>query len=126
LLTPYKSKWDCGQAGGGDPADLDGNIILCGRSDRDADRFFNGSIAHLALFDSAVTQFEVATLYSAYAAAGEVTPGSRLITEGQTLLSVTDVGTVVTSTIVLLSQSRMSGVTSSLPQYPVDFLSYFP
>ncbi len=64
--------WHCGQAGGGDPADLDGNIILCGRTDRDADRFFNGSIAHLALFDSAVTQFEVATLYSAYAAAGKV------------------------------------------------------
>lgn len=34
-------------ADGGSPFSLNGSIVLCGRSDGDAERFFDGSIAYL-------------------------------------------------------------------------------
>ncbi|PRW58639.1 hypothetical protein C2E21_2984 [Chlorella sorokiniana] len=51
---------------GGDPAQLTSNIYLCSRSDSDPDRFFDGSVAHLMLFNSALDPKEVAGLYSTY------------------------------------------------------------
>jgi hypothetical protein len=37
---------------GGDPMDLSsGHLVLCGRSDRDPQRFYSGLISNLALFD---------------------------------------------------------------------------
>lgn len=41
---------------GGKPIAVDGNLVLCGRADLGADRFFDGRIAQLSVFDSALTQ----------------------------------------------------------------------
>eukprot|EP00967_Tisochrysis_lutea_P056465 scaffold71317_cov31-Tisochrysis_lutea.AAC.1 len=44
---------------GGAPADLDGPITLCGRSDLSLERFFTGQLSNLMLFDTALTEDEV-------------------------------------------------------------------
>ncbi|KAF5839090.1 hypothetical protein DUNSADRAFT_1635 [Dunaliella salina] len=54
------------QVTGGAPADLDGPITLCGRSDLSVERFFSGQLSNLMLFDTALTEDEVAELYSSY------------------------------------------------------------
>eukprot|EP00884_Botryococcus_braunii_P015271 jgi/Botrbrau1/2427/Bobra.0395s0049.1 len=56
------------QVGGGRPINL-GRIYLCTRADLDPDRFFNGSIAHLSLYDQAFSTQNVSFLYTAYATA---------------------------------------------------------
>ncbi|KAL4430893.1 hypothetical protein ABPG75_006149 [Micractinium tetrahymenae] len=53
-------------ATGGGPANLTDTIYLCSRSDSDYQRFFDGSVAHLLLFDRALTAQNVAGLYKAY------------------------------------------------------------
>lgn len=53
-------------ATGGGPADLTDSIYLCSRSDSDHQRFFDGSVAHLLLFDRALTPQNVAGLYQIY------------------------------------------------------------
>lgn len=72
-------------ATGGGPADLTDYIYLCSRSDSDNHRFFDGSVAHLLLFDRALTVQDVAGLYQAYAvnSTGEpaVTEASRAETD---------------------------------------------
>lgn len=60
------------QPGGGQPADL-GNLYLCTRADTDPDRFFNGSIAHLQLYNEAVAPNNVSALYTSYISTGELT-----------------------------------------------------
>lgn len=40
---------------GGDPIYINGSLVLCGRSDNAAERFFNGKIAQFAVFDNALT-----------------------------------------------------------------------
>lgn len=44
---------------GGDPINLDGEIVLCGRSDKQTSRFFEGRVAQLALFDAYLEDYEV-------------------------------------------------------------------
>ena len=39
----------------GDPLDIDGPVMLCGRSDQLNARFFDGKIAQFSLFDNALT-----------------------------------------------------------------------
>ncbi|KAL4426385.1 hypothetical protein ABPG77_004679 [Micractinium sp. CCAP 211/92] len=53
-------------ATGGGPADLTDSIYLCSRSDSDQQRFFDGSVAHLLLFDHALTAKNVAGLFQTY------------------------------------------------------------
>jgi hypothetical protein len=59
---------------GGDPADLDGSITLCSRSDRDPTRFFSGALAGLQLWDWALEDEEVAALYAEWVQQGVVYP----------------------------------------------------
>ena len=44
---------------GGSPIHVDGDIVLCGRSDLAADRFFDGRITQFAIFDNALTSAAV-------------------------------------------------------------------
>ncbi|GAB4817823.1 hypothetical protein N2152v2_004869 [Parachlorella kessleri] len=54
------------KAPGGDPALMTDSITLCARSDFDVDRFYDGSVAHLMLFNDALAPDQVATLYQIY------------------------------------------------------------
>ena len=47
---------------GGDPMFLNSPITLCGRVDLNADRFFDGRLAELSIFDNALTRPQVAAL----------------------------------------------------------------
>ena len=51
LLATADSANEIGTVDGGDPIFVDGDLVLCGRSDFSSDRFFNGKIAHMAIFD---------------------------------------------------------------------------
>lgn len=51
------------------------DIVLCGRSDRSASRFFDGRVAQLALFDEALSPAAVEALWRA--AGGKRTPPPR-------------------------------------------------
>lgn len=44
---------------GGDPFKPGGRIYLCGRFDQNPDRFFDGELAHLGLFSTALTEEKV-------------------------------------------------------------------
>ena len=44
---------------GGAPLRMDGPIVLCGRSDNDSTRGYNGRLTQLALFNRALTPVEV-------------------------------------------------------------------
>ena len=44
---------------GGLPIQVDGDIVLCGRSDLAADRFFDGLITQFTIFDNALTSAAV-------------------------------------------------------------------
>ena len=48
---------------GGKPMNLTGPIVLCGRSDNDTARGYEGRISQLAVFDNALTPLQVYTLY---------------------------------------------------------------
>ena len=48
---------------GGNPMNLTGNIILCGRSEGDAARGYDGQLAELTIFDSALTATQIEALY---------------------------------------------------------------
>jgi hypothetical protein len=50
---------------------LNDSIYLCTRSDMDVLRHFDGIMAHLALFDEALSAHEVAALYATYVLNGE-------------------------------------------------------
>lgn len=54
------------QVGGGAPILMNGPMQLCSRSDRNTNRSFDGSVAHLGLFDMALTGDQILTLYNAY------------------------------------------------------------
>ena len=49
---------------GGDPMFLNSPITLCGRVDLNADRFFDGRLAELSIFDNALTRPQVASAVS--------------------------------------------------------------
>lgn len=51
---------------GGDPLTMDGDIHLCGRSDLDPQRHFSGRVAHLQLFDRALSLHEVDNLHESF------------------------------------------------------------
>ena len=48
---------------GGARMRLDGPIVLCGRSDNDTTRGYNGLLTQLAIFDSALTPVQVYEIY---------------------------------------------------------------
>lgn len=50
---------------GSGPLQLNGSITLCARADLMAGRFFDGSLAHLAIYDEALTPEEMQSLYTA-------------------------------------------------------------
>lgn len=56
---------------GGDPISLNGYIHLCSRSNGDPDRHFDGSIAHLSLFDTTLSEQEVFIMYEQFLVASE-------------------------------------------------------
>ncbi|EFN59099.1 hypothetical protein CHLNCDRAFT_137883 [Chlorella variabilis] len=49
---------------GGDPMLLDGNVVLCVRSDDPGGRHYDGQLAHLGLHDTALDETQVGLLYS--------------------------------------------------------------
>ena len=49
---------------GGDPIILNGTIALCGRSDNNTLRGFNGRLAQLSLFNASLTNSSVAALFN--------------------------------------------------------------
>lgn len=53
----------CSQVTGGDPIELDGEINLCGRAENSTDRFFDGSMAHLSVFNTPLSADNVRNLY---------------------------------------------------------------
>lgn len=52
--------------------------MLCARSDRDPLSFFGGQVAQLALFDSALSETQVAALYTEYVKQGLLYPQGAL------------------------------------------------
>ena len=53
---------------GGKPLEIDGSIVLCGRSDDTAQRGFTGSLAELALWNTAITAQQVSAIYNSVSA----------------------------------------------------------
>jgi hypothetical protein len=51
------------QVGGGAPMDIQGNITLCAVSDLDPNRFYDGRLADLSIYDRALTPLEVTNIY---------------------------------------------------------------
>ena len=74
---------------GGDPISLTGHIHLCGRSNGDPERHFDGSVAHLSLFDTTLSGQEIFTMYEEFLVAAEgiqiVHPVRRTVTGEQCL-----------------------------------------
>eukprot|EP00887_Chlorella_sp_A99_P005410 scaffold1.g5410.t1 len=54
------------EATGGQPAEIDEPIHLCARSDLDPDRFYDGAVAHLTIWNDALTPDQVAGIYRQY------------------------------------------------------------
>ena len=50
---------------GGQPMNIDGSIVLCGRSDGDNARGYSGQLAELAIWDESLSEAAVAKIYSA-------------------------------------------------------------
>lgn len=48
------------QIDGGDPMVLDGDVVLCARSDDPSGRHFDGRLAYLGLYDAALEEGQVA------------------------------------------------------------------
>lgn len=48
---------------GGQPMNIDGKIVLCGRSDRDMTRGYSGQLAELAIWDGSLSSAQVAAIY---------------------------------------------------------------
>ncbi|GMH38691.1 hypothetical protein BSKO_06575 [Bryopsis sp. KO-2023] len=80
------------QVTGGDPIDLTGKIHLCGRAVDSEDRYFEGSIAHLALFDTPLSREQVQDLFQTFFATKNQVDGEsgedevKLTKEGNTCL----------------------------------------
>uniref|UniRef100_A0A1D1ZX47 LamG-like jellyroll fold domain-containing protein n=1 Tax=Auxenochlorella protothecoides TaxID=3075 RepID=A0A1D1ZX47_AUXPR len=70
------------RASGGHPITSSDNIHLCARFDEADDRYYDGYLAHLMLFDHAVREEQVAQLYNAYAMSAPpgASPGSSVVT----------------------------------------------
>ena len=62
---------------GGNPMNLTGNIILCGRLEGDAARGYDGQLAELTIFDSALTAPQIEALYYAVSTLGPSNPACR-------------------------------------------------
>eukprot|EP01025_Chloroclados_australasicus_P055058 TRINITY_DN6593_c1_g1_i3.p1 TRINITY_DN6593_c1_g1~~TRINITY_DN6593_c1_g1_i3.p1 ORF type:complete len:1003 (+),score=63.74 TRINITY_DN6593_c1_g1_i3:441-3449(+) len=52
-----------GQVHGGDPIYLDSDIHLCGTTDNNPDRYFDGLVSQLSLYDQALTALNIQELY---------------------------------------------------------------
>lgn len=65
---------------GGKAMSLDGDIVLCGRSDGTAQRGYSGSLAELAIWDTVITSQQVAMIYKSVSAA--CSHGPLLSSEG--------------------------------------------
>ena len=73
--------------GGGSPLAIDANITLCTRSDGDADRFYDGRLTQLSVYDGALDGTTIAMLLSTVHAcslsscvvhkSAETTPGMK-------------------------------------------------
>ena len=48
---------------GGRAMNIDGMIVLCGRSDRDVQRGYSGQLAELAIWDESLSPAQVAHIY---------------------------------------------------------------
>ena len=70
----------CGQIGGGAPIDLSNPIHVCGRSDGEPTRVFDGSVAHLALFNTMLTDHQISMLYRAYTTGEDPGAGGNCLT----------------------------------------------
>ena len=66
--VPASPEDGCLQVSGGKGALMDSPIFLCARRDLDAGQFWTGKLAHLMLWDQALEQSNVATLFQTYAA----------------------------------------------------------
>ncbi|GAB4816757.1 hypothetical protein N2152v2_003803 [Parachlorella kessleri] len=73
------------EATAGAPMALPGPIVLCGRNDLDPDRFFSGSIARLAIFNTSLDPGDVAALFAAKGYEGTQAAGAPA-SEGPTQL----------------------------------------
>ena len=49
---------------GGRPLEIDGEMVLCGRSDDTKQRGFTGSLAELAIWNTALTAQQVSAIYT--------------------------------------------------------------
>lgn len=59
-------------AHGGHPIFADGDIFLCGRTDHDPDRHFDGALTQLSLYDESLTSVQIKQLYDLVASEGTV------------------------------------------------------
>ena len=66
------------QISGGAPIYLNNPIILCARSDLDPNRFLDGSVAHLALYNTALSNEQVQNVYDAYTTGPNPSPAGWL------------------------------------------------
>lgn len=65
---------------GGKPMHINGNIVLCGRSDESAMRGYSGSLAELAIWDGTLTPAQVAAIYAAVSYIGFLgLPGAHIL-----------------------------------------------
>ena len=53
---------------GGKALEIDGNMVLCGRSDDTAQRGYTGSLAELAIWNTALTAQQVSAIYTSVSA----------------------------------------------------------
>lgn len=75
------------QVTGGDPIDLSGKIHLCGRAVNPEARYFNGQIAHLAVFTSPLSTKHVQDLFETYMATKAQSEGRPLVSTELTAIN---------------------------------------
>lgn len=64
--TYVDSEGDEQTATGGSPMNMTGDLYLCSRSDEEATRFYSGSLAHLMIWNEALTAESMMSLYDMY------------------------------------------------------------
>ena len=66
-MTPLNAAGSDGIArsvDGGKPLEIDGDMVLCGRSDDTAQRGYTGSLAELAIWNTILTAQQVSAIYT--------------------------------------------------------------
>ena len=90
---------------GGDPALMNTDIFLCARSDlsstAEGDRYFDGAVAHLAVWDAALTPLQIKAVYETYNPA-------RYAVKEENMLGIDEIGTTSEAALQLKDEGMFA------------------